>query len=62
MLFTNRRAVVVPASFVEDILKRVTLVLEYNRVLEPVSCFGKAIKFCPAGSEGVGFRLAFLEM
>ena len=47
VLFTNRRAVVVPASFVEDILKRVTFVLEYNRVLEPVSCFGKAIKFLP---------------
>ena len=32
VLFTNRRAVVVPAGFVEEILKRTTLVLEYNRV------------------------------
>ena len=31
-LFTNRRAVVVPAGFVEEILKRATPVLEYNRV------------------------------
>ena len=32
MLFTNRRAVVVPAGFVEEILKRTTPVLEYSRV------------------------------
>ena len=32
VLFTNRRAVVVPAGFVEEILKQVTPVLEYNRV------------------------------
>ena len=32
VLFTNRRAVVVPAGFVESILQRTTPVLEYNRV------------------------------
>ena len=32
VLFTNRRAVVVPAGFVEEILRRTTPVLEYNRV------------------------------
>ena len=32
VLFTNRRAVVVPAGFVEEILKRTIPVLEYNRV------------------------------
>ena len=33
VLFTNRRAEVVSAGFVEEILKRVTLVLEYTRVV-----------------------------
>ena len=31
VLFTNKRAVVVPAGFVEEILKRVALVFEYQR-------------------------------
>ena len=32
VLFTNRRAVVVPAGFVDKILQRTTPVLEYNRI------------------------------
>ena len=32
MLFTNRRAVVVLADFMEKILEQVTLIFEYNRV------------------------------
>ena len=31
MLFTNKRALVVPAGFVEKILKGVELILEYHR-------------------------------
>ena len=48
VLFTNRRAVVVPAFFVDKILQRTTPVLEYNRI--------GAVKFYQARSEAVGHK------